>query len=177
MMREKDGISGHALKTINAFTVDDVRDFIGIGDAGEPIAGQIPFTGSAKKLLERSIREALALAHSYIGSEHLLLALTECPGECDEFLNRKLGSTWEEIIRLEVCELLRGPDGKMATPVPIHEKKAKKNPLDLEEESLLQDVMTGFRMWRDDKLNNQGLDDRDEAFVRWVEGSRASKFV
>jgi ATP-dependent Clp protease ATP-binding subunit ClpA len=34
-----------------------------------------PFTPRAKKVLELSLREALALKHRYIGTEHLLLAL------------------------------------------------------------------------------------------------------
>lgn len=37
--------------------------------------GHIPFTPQAKKVLELSLREALALKHDYIGTEHLLLGL------------------------------------------------------------------------------------------------------
>ncbi|WP_164737165.1 Clp protease N-terminal domain-containing protein [Georgenia sp. SYP-B2076] len=36
---------------------------------------RLPFTASARKALEQSLREALALGHGYIGTEHLLLAL------------------------------------------------------------------------------------------------------
>jgi ATP-dependent Clp protease ATP-binding subunit ClpA len=35
-----------------------------------------PFTGGAKQTLEASLREAVALRHPWIGTEHLLLALT-----------------------------------------------------------------------------------------------------
>ena len=38
-------------------------------------AGEMPFSPRAKKVLELSLREALALQHSYIGTEHILLAL------------------------------------------------------------------------------------------------------
>ena len=38
-------------------------------------AGHIPFTPRAKKVLELSLREALALRHHYIGTEHILLGL------------------------------------------------------------------------------------------------------
>jgi ATP-dependent Clp protease ATP-binding subunit ClpC len=38
-------------------------------------AGHIPFTPSAKKVLELGLREALSLHHDYIGTEHLLLGL------------------------------------------------------------------------------------------------------
>ena len=37
--------------------------------------GHIPFTPGAKKALELSLREAIALGHKHIGTEHLLLGL------------------------------------------------------------------------------------------------------
>jgi hypothetical protein len=40
-----------------------------------PAGTQIPFTPAAKKALELALREALAVGHNYIGTEHLLLAL------------------------------------------------------------------------------------------------------
>jgi ATP-dependent Clp protease ATP-binding subunit ClpA len=43
--------------------------------------GGLPFTPRAKKVLELSLREALHLGHSYIGTEHILLAIVrERPG-------------------------------------------------------------------------------------------------
>ncbi len=42
----------------------------------EPGAGYIQFTPRAKKCLELSLREALALRHKHIGPEHILLGLT-----------------------------------------------------------------------------------------------------
>lgn len=38
--------------------------------------GTLPFTSQTKAMLEQTLREALALGHNYIGSEHMLLALT-----------------------------------------------------------------------------------------------------
>ena len=38
-------------------------------------SGHIPFTPRAKKTLELSLREALAIKHNYIGTEHILLGL------------------------------------------------------------------------------------------------------
>ncbi|WP_084958203.1 Clp protease N-terminal domain-containing protein [Thermoactinospora rubra] len=51
-----------------------VKDIIGVG-ATEVAAGHIPFTPRAKKVLELSLREALQLHHTYIGTEHILLGL------------------------------------------------------------------------------------------------------
>lgn len=39
--------------------------------------GNLPFTQRAKQVLECSLREALSLGHSYIGTEHILLALSK----------------------------------------------------------------------------------------------------
>lgn len=40
----------------------------------------VPFSGSAKKALELTFREALRLGHNYVGTEHMLLALLEAEG-------------------------------------------------------------------------------------------------
>jgi ATP-dependent Clp protease ATP-binding subunit ClpA len=40
-----------------------------------PVRGHIPFTPRSKKVLELSLREAIALRHGHIGSEHILLGL------------------------------------------------------------------------------------------------------
>lgn len=42
----------------------------------EPGSGHIAFTSRAKKCLELSLREALALRHRHVGVEHIALALT-----------------------------------------------------------------------------------------------------
>src|SRR5437879_5653795 len=54
---------------------------IGTGP-GPSTPGHIPFKGSAKKVLEMSLREALSLGHNYIGTEHILLGLLR-EGESD----------------------------------------------------------------------------------------------
>ena len=51
----------------------EITDIVGTGkkDPGK----RIPFTPRAKKTLELSLREALALRHDFIGTEHILLGL------------------------------------------------------------------------------------------------------
>ena len=44
---------------------------------GPPPSGHIPFTPAAKRILELTVREALALNDSQIGVEHIALALTD----------------------------------------------------------------------------------------------------
>jgi ATP-dependent Clp protease ATP-binding subunit ClpA len=42
-----------------------------------PVPELIPFDSRAKKALELTFRQALRLGHSYVGTEHLLLALLD----------------------------------------------------------------------------------------------------
>jgi ATP-dependent Clp protease ATP-binding subunit ClpA len=47
-----------------------------VGTGEEASEGQMPFTAEAKKVLEMSLREALSRNDTWIGSEHILLAIT-----------------------------------------------------------------------------------------------------
>lgn len=66
---------GVAAKALGALGVSREQFEWCIPDLGVPSAGHIPFTHEVKHALELSLREALQLAHSYIGTEHLLLGL------------------------------------------------------------------------------------------------------
>ena len=76
LIREGEGVGARALTSIGV-SLDgvrhDVQRLIGRG-AGSP-RGHIPFTPRAKTVLEYALREALALGHNYIGTEHILLGL------------------------------------------------------------------------------------------------------
>ncbi len=75
LLGEGDGVGAKVL-TAFGVRIDAVRlgveEIIGLG-AGA--SGSPPFTPRAKKVLELSLREALQLHHSYIGTEHILLGL------------------------------------------------------------------------------------------------------
>ena len=76
LIREGEGI---AAKALNAKGVEldntrkQIKEMIGTGTVSP--SGHIPFTPHAKQVLELSLREALQLGHSYIGTEHILLGL------------------------------------------------------------------------------------------------------
>jgi ATP-dependent Clp protease ATP-binding subunit ClpC len=76
LMHEGQGVAAVAMRGLG-FDLEvcraDIAAIIGIGP-GAP-NGHIPFTPAAKKILERSLREALGLGHNYIGTEHLMLGL------------------------------------------------------------------------------------------------------
>ncbi|NNH75353.1 hypothetical protein HLB23_36820 [Nocardia uniformis] len=77
LMAEGDGVAAQVLTGLGIDLPalrDSVEKIIGQGEKTEP-SGNIPFTPRAKKVMELSLREALQLRHSYIGPEHMLLAV------------------------------------------------------------------------------------------------------
>jgi hypothetical protein len=102
---------GLAARVLNGFgmtlagTREDVRVRVGAGE-GPIIMGHIPFTPRGKKVLELSLREALALNHNYIGTEHLLLGLVqEADGAGAGVLAARCGSL--EAVREAVLTAVR----------------------------------------------------------------------
>ena len=76
LLGEPESVGGQVLAGFG-FTVDSAREEVAarVGRGKKGPAGHIPFTPRAKKTLELSLREALALKHKYIGTEHILLGL------------------------------------------------------------------------------------------------------
>jgi ATP-dependent Clp protease ATP-binding subunit ClpA len=71
-----------------------------------PRLGHVPFSPRAKKVLELSLREALALKHRYIGSEHLLLGLVREGEGLAMLVLTRLGAG-PQAIRARVLDALR----------------------------------------------------------------------
>jgi len=76
LIHEGEGVAAKSLEALG-ISLDAVREQVQeiIGTGQTAPSGHIPFTPRAKKVLELSLREALQLGHSYIGTEHLLLGL------------------------------------------------------------------------------------------------------
>ena len=76
MLRERDTLAARVLESFD-ITLERARgEVVRIVGVGEDMAtGQMPFTPDAKRVLERSLHEAISLGHNYIGTEHLLLAV------------------------------------------------------------------------------------------------------
>jgi hypothetical protein len=76
VLHEGDGVGARALQSLGiTLEAVQVRVQETIGMTGSAPSGSPPFTPRAKKVLELSLREALQLGHSYIGTEHILLGL------------------------------------------------------------------------------------------------------
>jgi ATP-dependent Clp protease ATP-binding subunit ClpA len=76
LVRESEGVAAKALQALGIgleAVREQVQEIIGTGQHAP--SGTIPFTPRAKKVLELSLREAMQLGDSYIGTEHILLGL------------------------------------------------------------------------------------------------------
>ena len=71
-----------------------------------PRLGHIPFTPRAKKVLELSLREALALKDRHIGTEHLLLGLIREGEGLAMLILTRLGAG-PQLLRARVLDALR----------------------------------------------------------------------
>jgi ATP-dependent Clp protease ATP-binding subunit ClpC len=114
LLREEQGIAARVLESLD-IALEEVRAEVVrvVGRGDELTGGRMPLTPRTKKVLELSLREALALGHNYIGTEHLLLGLVrENEGVASRIL---LDFDCDaEKVRNEVLRVLSGAAG----PVP-----------------------------------------------------------
>jgi hypothetical protein len=80
--------------------------------ASEPADGTIPFTPSAKKVMQLAVRDALRLGHNYIGTEHLLLGVLEYEQASGGGVLTELGITQPRASQWLGAELQRLLEGK-----------------------------------------------------------------
>ena len=111
LISEGEGVAAKALESLD-ISLEAVRAQVEeiIGHGTSTPTGHIPFTPRAKKVLELSLREALQMNHSYIGTEHILLGLIrEGEGVAAQVLIR-LGADLNTV-RNSVLQLLQGYQG------------------------------------------------------------------
>jgi ATP-dependent Clp protease ATP-binding subunit ClpC len=126
LIHEGEGVAAKALESLG-ISLESVREQVQeiIGTGQQAPTGHIPFTPRAKKVLELSLREALQLGHSYIGTEHLLLGLIrEGEGVAAQVLT-KLGADTNRV-RQQVIQLLSGFQGKETVGVGATEAAPQK---------------------------------------------------
>jgi hypothetical protein len=156
LIRESGGVAARALESLG-LSLEAVRQQVEeiIGQGQQPPGGHIPFTPRAKKVLELAHREAHALGHDYIGTEHLLLGLIrEGDGVAAQVLV-KLGADLNRA-RQQVIQLVTGGAGAgAASEASQPGQRAGARPFD---EALA----------RIDALTLDELDRRLAAIERWV---------
>src|ERR1044072_2117385 len=111
LIHEGEGLAAKALENLDISLVavrEQVQEIIGQGQQAP--TGHIPFTPRAKKVLEDSLPEGLPLRPTYMGTEHILLALIrEGEGVAAQVLV-KLGADLNKV-RQQVIQLLAGYQG------------------------------------------------------------------
>ena len=125
LLREDEGIASRVLESLDV-TTDEVRERVKgiVGEGGEIITGQLPFTPRAKKVLELALREALSLGNNYIATEHLLLGLVrEAEGVAARILI-DLGAELDNI-RVAVIRALSKRTDPVSQVESTHEKFVK----------------------------------------------------
>jgi ATP-dependent Clp protease ATP-binding subunit ClpA len=108
--RYVDGLDDDDATALSALGIDLAEVVRRLGDAprGGPRFGRPRkrFSRSAKKVLELSLREAIALRHNYIGTEHLLLGLVR---DGDAIVNESLRDAGVDMsaLRQSVADAVR----------------------------------------------------------------------
>ncbi|WP_344315156.1 ATP-dependent Clp protease ATP-binding subunit [Fodinicola feengrottensis] len=117
LIREGEGVGATVLRALGVTLESVRREVRELAATGRDVPdGQIPFTPRAKKVLELSLREALQLGHTHIGTEHLLLGLTRNPEATATRVLVRL-DVEPAAVRREVAHLLAGdPKPEVAAP-------------------------------------------------------------
>jgi|tagenome__1003787_1003787.scaffolds.fasta_scaffold20916639_2 ATP-dependent Clp protease ATP-binding subunit ClpC len=115
LIHEGGGVAAKALESLG-IRLEAVRQQVEeiIGQGQQAPSGHIPFTPRAKKVLELAHREARALGHDYIGTEHILLGLIREGGGVAAEVLVKLGADLNRV-RQQVIQLLHGHEGNDVT--------------------------------------------------------------
>ncbi len=132
---EEGGVAGRVLHELG-LDVERVRDIVQRVTEDAPRVdptGKVNLSNNTQKVLEYAIDEARAIGHHYIGTEHLLLALTRSEGTVQAVFE-KLGLTSDQI-RKQVRRILnegpssstpavgQGKRGSRSAPPAIKEPK------------------------------------------------------
>ncbi|WP_433303595.1 ATP-dependent Clp protease ATP-binding subunit [Actinoplanes sp. CA-030573] len=116
LISEGDGVAAQALIALDV-TLEaaraQVEDAIGAGQEGPGL--HVPFTPTAKNVLELALREALKLGHNHIGPEHILLGLVREGGGVAAQILVTLGADPRRV-REKVLQLLSGHPALTAAP-------------------------------------------------------------
>ena len=126
VIREGEGVAMAVLANLNVDTTEMSRDVEAATKKGRAASSrdlEVPYTSRAKKVLELAMSEARVMDHSYVGSEHLLLALLrEEKGVAAQVLNRA-GVTLE-LARAEVLRLLGSEASGLSATGPVYPELA-----------------------------------------------------
>jgi len=151
LIRETDGMAARALVAAGV-TYEAARERVKETRiaTSKPSPCAPPFTPQAKKVLELSLREALQLGHSYIGTEHILLGLMREGEDMGVQILLDLGVDLQQV-REDLSAKMSGPSDREFDADPTPEQR---------EGATLRSVVrrVGQRLRPD--LDSLALDDR-----------------
>jgi ATP-dependent Clp protease ATP-binding subunit ClpA len=116
LIRETGGVAAQAMESLGVTEEaarQRAREIAGPGQPGLT-RGHLPFTPHGRKTLQLSLREAMALGHRYIGTEHILLGLVR---QDDSRAMQVLGSLGVEPNRVRQ-EIIRLVSARHLQPEP-----------------------------------------------------------
>jgi ATP-dependent Clp protease ATP-binding subunit ClpC len=151
LVHEGGGVAARALESLG-ISLDAVRQQVEqiIGRGQQARSGSIPFTPRAKKVMELALREAEAMGHGYVGTEHLLLGLIrEGDGVAAQVLVR-LGADLNRVRQQVILLLHRGAE---TGPAGAQTRRGKR-----ERERLIDEALARV----------DPVDQRLAAIERWV---------
>ncbi|MDQ4077238.1 MAG: hypothetical protein M3220_13440 [Chloroflexota bacterium] len=108
LLRTEDGLAAQVLRNL-AVDLPRMRSAIGdiVGRGERAVRRRIGLTPATKRVIELAVAEAERLNHHYIGTEHLLLALTRVESEVVHDILKRCGLN-PEVVREHTLELLQG---------------------------------------------------------------------
>jgi ATP-dependent Clp protease ATP-binding subunit ClpC len=141
LIQVDDGVAAESLESLGislAAVREQVEEIIGHGRWAPPV--NIPYAPQAKKVLDMSLREALALGHHTIGTEHILLGLIREGESPAAQVLATLGADLSRV-RQQVLELLQDPQDEE----PEHGPGAPRTgPADAGDRGLLSEAIARF---------------------------------
>ena len=133
LLRDSDGVAGTVLAQfgVEAGQIESlIKSTIGIGSP--TVLTPNDFTPRTKNLIETSIMLARSMGHSYVGTEHLLMAILRDPGACASQFLRELGVSAQAVME-SIENSLGGASGAAASSASGAGAKGKSSTPTLEQ--------------------------------------------
>jgi len=122
LIQEDGGIAGHALRELG-LDPDRVQEMVErLAPMGLTEPAQIELSFGGQQVLEYAIEDARILGHQFIGTEHLLLALTRSTEGLALEVLKKLGVTPEQV-RRQTRRVMDETSNSPATAVQVPLKR------------------------------------------------------
>jgi ATP-dependent Clp protease ATP-binding subunit ClpA len=160
------------------------------------IIGNLPFNEDAMTVIDQSGRQAYVLNHKYVGTEHILLAISSCPSSIAYKILVALGVVGETIQRSigEIMEATPAMPGEMTIKLPEYfstilsktepvavgiaepsAKKAYEYAMKAWKQKRLQDLRSLLTKWTACTISLEDFNTEMEKLYEWIDMDAAIK--